>query len=261
MGKPKLRVLRHLARTGGTLISKCIGSMDDVVLLSEVHPANLAVTNPMRQAVEWFGLVSASQLSAWKMRKGPSFEQFVWACHDGAARQKKTLVIRDWTHMDFHAFPFGEPGMGNGLSEALGGLFEIVETCTVRHPLDQYLSLKGTALRDSIPMGLYLDGCAAFAEVAVEGGFVRYEDFTSDPDGKLGVLCERLDIEFDAGYADRWSSYTHITGDTVKTTGGRGYERVEIRPMKRREVDADLLAEFRGNPSYVKACELLGYEV
>lgn len=263
MSKPKIRVLRHLARSGGTLISKCIGSMDDVVLLSEVHPANLAVTNPMRQAAEWFGLISASQLSAWKMRKGPSFEQFIWACHDGAAGQKKTLVIRDWTHMDYHAFPFGKPtylaGGGNGLRDALSGMFEVVETSTVRHPLDQFLSLTSTAVGDSIPRDLYLDGCAAFAEAAVETGYIKYESFTDDPDGSLGVLCERLGLGFDAGYRERWSSYEYITGDTVKTVG-RGNQRAEIRPLKRREIDEGLLEEFRGSAAYQKTCELLGYE-
>lgn len=263
MSKPKIRVLRHLARSGGTLISKCIGSMDDVVLLSEVHPANLAVTNPMRQAVEWFGLISASQLSVWKRRKGPSFEQFIWSCHDAAAGRKQALVLRDWTHMDYHGFPFGKPaystGGGNGLRDALSGMFDVVETCTVRHPLDQYLSLTSTGVGESIPKELYLDGCAAFAEAAVEAGFVRYEDFTNDADGSLRVLCERLEIAFDPGYAERWSSYAHITGDTVKSMG-RGNQRAEIRPLKRREVEPALLEEFRASGAYRRTCELLGYE-
>ena len=38
--KITLRSIHHLACTGGTLISKCIASMPDVALISEVNPMN-----------------------------------------------------------------------------------------------------------------------------------------------------------------------------------------------------------------------------
>ena len=36
--KPKLRIIHHLACSGGTLISKCISALPNVYLLSELHP-------------------------------------------------------------------------------------------------------------------------------------------------------------------------------------------------------------------------------
>ena len=36
--KPVIRIIHHLACSGGTLISKCISAMPNVYLLSEVHP-------------------------------------------------------------------------------------------------------------------------------------------------------------------------------------------------------------------------------
>jgi len=39
--KPVLRTLHHLSCTGGTLFSKCLASMEQVALLSEVHPFNV----------------------------------------------------------------------------------------------------------------------------------------------------------------------------------------------------------------------------
>jgi len=36
--KPRIRLLHQLGRSGGTLISRCLGSMQGVVLLSEIHP-------------------------------------------------------------------------------------------------------------------------------------------------------------------------------------------------------------------------------
>ena len=40
LSKPLIRTIHHLACTGGTLISKCLGSMPDVALISEVNPLN-----------------------------------------------------------------------------------------------------------------------------------------------------------------------------------------------------------------------------
>ena len=36
--KPGIRILHHMARSGGTIISRCLGCMKDVILLSEIHP-------------------------------------------------------------------------------------------------------------------------------------------------------------------------------------------------------------------------------
>ena len=37
-GKPTIRIIHHFACSGGTLISRCLSSMPNVFLLSEVHP-------------------------------------------------------------------------------------------------------------------------------------------------------------------------------------------------------------------------------
>jgi hypothetical protein len=38
MGKQKLRMIHNMARSGSTLVCKCLGCMEGVVLLSELHP-------------------------------------------------------------------------------------------------------------------------------------------------------------------------------------------------------------------------------
>jgi len=262
--KPTIRILRHLARSGGTLISKCLGSMDGVVLISEIHPAVLNVTNPMWQAVEWFDLVSKKQMSRWKMVRGPRFEQFVWVCAQAAESRGETLVLRDWSHIDYYGHPFlKNPKMGSGLRDALEGSFEIVEACSVRHPIDQYMSFSKFPEIPQVDMDLFFDGNLAMAEYAVgcQGGkgFVRYEDLTRDPDTKLRELCGMLDIAFDPKYSERWASYTTVTGD-VRKGHGRGAGDTEIRTLERKPMDEGLLERFRADERYQRACALLGYE-
>jgi hypothetical protein len=89
---------------------------------------------------------------------------------------------------------------------------------------------------------------------------VRYEDLTRDPDGELGKLCAMLEIEFDPGYAERWGSYVHVTGDTNRS-GSEGTRVNEIRPLERKGVDERLLERLRGDERYVEICGLLGYDL
>lgn len=258
--KPVIRIVRSMARSGGTLVGKCLGSMDGVVLLSEIHPAELRVTNPMMQAQQWFGLIDKKDIAKWKTRP-PSVLQFVSLCDTRARAQGKTLVLRDWSHMDYLAVPYGKPGYGFALGDALAGAYELRVSVTTRHPIDQFVSLQQLAVvAQKLDIDAYCTGCARFAEYASEHGFHRYEDFTREPERVLRAMCDELEIGFDPGYADRWFAYTTITGDTQPGLG-RGSSRREIVELPRKAVDAALLERFRGNAEYVKACALLGYDV
>ena len=130
--------------------------------------------------------------------------------------------------------------------------------CTVRHTIDQYLSLTSLPILASagLTVEVYLKGCLRFAELCAELGFVRYEDFTRDPDTALRSICAGLALPFDAGYKDRWPAYTNITGDTA---GSRGGTKV-IRPIERRPVPQGLVAQFSAHDAYHRAKTLLGYD-
>lgn len=257
--KPTIRIIRNMARSGGTLLGKCIGSMDPVVLLSEIHPGDLRSTNPMHQARDWFGLVGAKDMMRWKVR-APSLLQFVSLCDTRARGKGRTLVLRDWSHLDYIGVPFVEPGYGFALGESLEAAYELRVSVTTRHPLDQYLSLSQLwAVAPHVDFDKYCHGCLRFAEYASGHGFHRYEDFTADPDGILGEICRELDLEFDPSYRQRWHQYKTITGDTEPGLG-RGSTKREIVPMPRKEVEPALLERFRGNDEYLRACSLLGYD-
>lgn len=256
---PVIPVLRHLARSGGTVISRCIGCMHGVVMLSEVHPANITVTQPIRQAREWFNLVTDADITRWKRSGPPTMLQLIALCEPRAKARNQRLVLRDWTHMDYIATPYGTPSMGFALRDSLAGAYDIAEAVTTRHPLDQYLSLaRMDIMRGRLTPEHYLHGCALFAEHAATVGFTRYEDFTLDPAAALQTLCERLSIPYDPTWTDRWKSYTTITGDTASNS--RGNRSDDIRPFPRAEAPAALLARFRASQDYQRACTLLGYE-
>jgi hypothetical protein len=217
--KPPIRTLHHMARSGGSMISKCLGSMKNVVLLSEIHPKGIKQYNPIAQADQWFGLLRQEDLAT--IKRGMSFNDAIALIDDRCTAKGKTI-----TH-----------------------------TASVRHPLDQWLSLSELSyIKGKIEPEDFLRGYRRFAEAAVGIGFIRYEDFTQEPDEKLHLLCERLKISFDPEYKDRWTRYKKITGGT-RTNRGRS----EIRPLPRRALEPQLLKRFEVNTDYQAAIELLGY--
>lgn len=235
---------------------KCLGSMDGVALLSELNPRG-SMGSALDQAHDWFGLLTPADVKRLTGKTLPSFIDQIELVHARALYKKKTLVIRDWTHLDFHAVPFVDAPTGKlSIVEALSERFEVLNFATVRHPLDQWLSLRRLGVVDGkLSEEDFLRGCREFAVEAVRIGFVRYEDFVRAPGVVMRTLCEGLDVSFDAGFEGKWFSYATITGDT----GDAGRGEREIEEMPRREVEEGLLERFELNEDFVEAVGLLGY--
>lgn len=265
---PTVRVLHQMARAGGTIICKCLAVMDGVVLLSEVHPRAILLANrvrpglgnhfsPLRQAREWFGLVEEGDEADLRQRTGAlRFADMIALIAARCAGRDAALIIRDWSHIDFTGVPF-EPNPPYRLRtfEALEGRMPIARACTVRHPLDQWLSLRELDyIKGNLEVGEFLGGYRSFAEQAAEIGFFRYEDFLQDPDAVLKGLCERLELAYDQGWRERWHRYDKITGDPVAIRGS-----TEIRPPPGKPVAPDLLEEFGASADYRESIALLGY--
>jgi hypothetical protein len=245
-----------MARSGGTLISRCLGCMSGVLLLSEIHPLGTTQFNPLVQAQRWYGLLSSQDLAQLRARGGIGFADAIELIHQRTVEAGQRLVIRDWSHLDFTGVPFvGDPAYRLLTADALAGRFQLRQICTVRHPLDQWLSLRGLAVvQGKLTLERYLAGFRRFAEQACEIGFLRYEDFVVSPDAAMKELCRRLELRFDRHFADRWSSYACVTGDVSGSRSG-----FEIGPVPRRTVELDLLETLGANPDYRISLELLGY--
>ena len=255
--RPTLRLVHHMARSGGTLISRCLGCMSGVLLLSEIHPLGTAQFNPLVQAQRWYGLLSSQDLAELRARGRIAFVDAIDLIYRRAADAGQRLVIRDWSHLDFTGVPFvANPAYRLLTADALAGRFELRQVCTVRHPLDQWLSLRQLAVvHGKLSLDTYLSGYRRFAEQAREIGFLRYEDFAADPSTTMKELCRRLEVRFDRHFAERWSSYAFVTGDVSGSRGG-----FEIRPVPRRAAEPGLLDQLAASADYQTSLELLGYD-
>lgn len=259
-GKPVLRLVHNMARSGSTLICKCLGCMHGVNLLSEIHPLGTHMFNPLNQAHAWFSLFNADDLQ--RLQTGSvSFVEAIELIEMRSRQRGETLVIRDWGHLDYTGLPFlNQPAFTLGLADALAPHFQLIQTATVRHPLDQWLSLsrlgsmQEVLAEGGLTIASFLQGYLEYARCCQETGFFRYEDFTSRPVQTMQAMCESLALPFDPGFIERWHAYTTITGDVASTRGGN-----EIKSLQRRQVDPALRSSFEREPAYAEALALLGY--
>lgn len=255
----EIGVIHSLARSGGTVFCKCIGVMNDVVLLSEVNPRGWTV-HPLIQARDWFGLLTDDDMAKLESEPELEFMEVIGLIHRRCAENRKRLVIRDWSHLDFLAIPFLEaPTNRLSLIEALQQTYKIKQVFQVRHPMDQSLSILRLAIwkeNGKPDLKLLFKGMRLFAEYAANTGFIRYEDFVENHQKELSNSCEILDIPFDRNYIHDWKHNKNITGNLNGSRGGTD----QIKVLPRRVVSEFTRNEITSHSDYRTTCELLGYD-
>ena len=257
MPNPTLRLIHNLARSGGTLIGKCVGCMSDVILLSEINPRGLSRFNPIDQASRWFELLTDDDLASIEDPKTAPLPELIDLVYRRAEERGASLVIRDWAHLDYVAVPFEtEPVNRLSLADALADTYDLRQIAITRHPMEQTESTFRILPPDNLPtLEHVLTAQRRYAEAAVDIGFVRYEDFVAETDGELRKICDKLELEYDPGYADRWAAYSTITGDTGAADG----TETTISLPPRKPPPPEILERLLANSDYQKTCELLGY--
>jgi hypothetical protein len=253
-----LRLLHQMARSGGTLISRCLACMDGVALLSEVHAGATGFVNPLAQAQAWFAPFDAAAWAALARRGAIPFPDAIETIELALRRQGRRLVLREWSHLDFTGVPLvADPPLRSLTAEALESRFALIRFATVRHPLDQYLSACVVpALRGRLAVAPYFKGYRRFAEMAAEVGFVTYESFCADPVDTMRRLCGALKLPVDPTFLDRQAGWTRITGDHA-IGGGRGGSVPRMLP--RRVCPRATLDAIVSNPDYRRSLDILGY--
>ena len=228
---PKIWVLHNMPRSGGTLLSKCIGSMQGHVLLSEIHPdAQHALSfNALNQAQQWHDLLPGLN---WQKT---DFIESVMKIEKAVSNKNKRLILRDWSHVDYLGPPVtDQPKMMPGLLNTLSAHFEIVSIQLVRHPLDTWLSLRRLSLikKHKIEWPQFLAAYRCYIDKTGCEHRIVYEDFLKTPEQSLQLACNKVGLLFDASFSDKWFNYKKITGDTSNSSSLRTKQKIEFRPRR-----------------------------
>jgi hypothetical protein len=225
-----IRMIHHLSATGGTLISRCLAAMPNVVLLSELHPLTASRVpfyplDPLGQiATNYRGLLpSDKQMYAL-------FRERLSPVQDMCRRHGKSLVLRDHSHSDY----LTDLPPGTRLVDALRGHYALRQIVTIRNPIDSWLSMRESGF-DSQLTGFeqYCERYLRFLDDYSDAAIWRYEDFVADPDQVLRAMCKELDLSFAPGFVDRAAK--------IILTGDSGRRPMNITALPRRDAPAGFL--------------------
>lgn len=254
-GAPVLRCIHHFACTGGTLISKVLATLPGAQLLSEIDPlSRMGMARPgNRQPFAPTDLLLALRHSLREVPQEMLADVFLAAvttARDRLAAQGQRLILRDHAHSQFCTTV--DPQTRPSLHEILAPHFDLRAVVTLRHPLESFLSLEKNGWQHFTPFTLeeYSRRYLLFLDRHRDLPWIRYEDFTADPESVLHRLCTLLDLPFSALALDLFS-LARISGDS-----GRTGPRITPRPPK--PVPEDMKDQVTA-ASYRQLCARMGY--
>jgi hypothetical protein len=244
-----IRMIHHLSATGGTVISRCLAAMPDVVLLSELHPLTPSMVpfyplDPLGQ-VAW----NYAHLLPSDERMYSLFRERLEPVVDLCRIHGKRLVLRDHSHSDY----LSERAPGTRLADALRGRYALRQVVTIRNPIDAWLSMVENGFNHHLSgFEQYCERCNRFLDDYSDVPVWRYEDFVAEPDQVMASICEELDLVFLPGFAERAAD--------VVLTGDSGRRPPNIRVLQRREVSTDFILRAVSLESYRSISDRFNYD-
>lgn len=252
--KPPVRIIQQLSCTGGTLISKCLASLPNVALLSEVNPLSKLMTkgHPRFSPTDMTYLAVHGRFPLIDELSEKIFKAEINAISEHARLLGQHLVIRDHSHSDFLV---GESACERGtVRRLLEEDHKLLSLVYVRHPVDSYLSLINNGWVHYTPdtFDEYCKRCTLFIECNEDSALYRYEDFVKDPHTQLGLICKSLQLPYG-------EDFNHIFDANV-LSGDSGRSSNTIQTRERREYDSEFRTEALKSNTYLKLCDILDYD-
>lgn len=252
--KPKIRIIHHLACSGGTLFTKCIASLPNVYVISEVHPKSTLHIKKNEYPFSPSDIITLSRFAniphinelARKV-----FIENIRILSDHVSKLGGRLVLRDHTHTDF--FVGANVEGSSVVASLLSDRFDLLRLASIRDPIDSYLSLVHNGWDSHKPQG-FEEYCRRVLHYISEyplDRVIKYEDFLESPTSVLSRVAKLLELP-DSETATDIFSIMNVTGDSGRTGD-------EILPRKRRVLDEEQSLEINESTSYKKICELIGY--
>lgn len=245
-----ITVMICFARSGGTLLNRCLGSLPNTVMFSEVNPFACAdgTEGPEtyktlhKQALEWYGINLRSE----------NFVGCILELEEHCRQNNKKLIIRDWPLINFSGHHEGSNPPNKLLTlRALEGKCEIKAFAFVRDAIDVWISHKMKNVYSFFPEYLrYIE-----AVKAENIPIFKYEDFCRDPHTSMKSICDYAGLEYQDVTSDYYK-YTKITGDTVRS---RGLKQQKITLFPRKVIPAKKSYDLSTSEEMKKANEMMGY--
>ena len=253
--KPQIRILHHLACSGGTLISKCIAAQPNVYLISEAHPhsqLHMQTQKPQYRPTDIISLSRYAQIPHAETLAEKIFVADIELLSEHVGKMGGLIVLRDHTHVDFCTSE--KYAQQPTLMKLLAEKFNVLPLATVRHPIDSYLALLNNGWVHFEPKTFdeYCKRYLAFISHFKSNQIIKYETFIKKPNSEMKRLASKLALPFTESFEDTFPLFS-ITGDS-----GRGGDDIEVR--ERRTIPDGLVDEIKSSENYHKLIKKLKYK-
>lgn len=251
-----VRIVHHMACTGGTLLSKCIAAMPNTQLLSEVNPLSPSgegLEKPVFAPTDMIRQVKQSTRGADTALLAEMFLDNLDRIQEAAQGNGYRLVLRDHSHSQYC---FG-PAVSTRpkLAEVVARRHQVLSIVTVRNPVESFLSLKARKWHLQFEPSTFDEYCMRYLAFLGDHHGVpvfRYEDFVREPHRVMAEMCGKLELPFSDQF-DVLFGVFRLTGDS-----GRSSDRIRQQPP--RKLDPETAAEVEASTHYPRLRAMLGYD-
>ncbi|OLT61232.1 hypothetical protein [Moorena bouillonii] len=240
------------ARSGGTILNQCLGSLPNVVIMSEVNPlgggsgrGNISYKTVQEQAKNWYQIDIKSN----------QFTEGILELDKKCSSQHHNLIVRDWTFINFVPFKDNKYNPPNRLLslEALQGKCDLKTFAFVRDSIDVWIS-RGTPDLES-----FFNQYITYVETLLEAKIpiFKYENFCEEPNKVILKICSLCDLEYHEVSNNKYQHFYKVNGDIQILS--RGQKQGNIKPLKRKLIPKEKIIKLNNCKNMIAANSLLGY--
>lgn len=250
----ELVIVLAYARSGGTLLNKCLASNPNNVVLSEVNPLGggwgqrkeNSFTTPGEQAYHWYGIRLLNS----------GFLESIIELNEICQQNGKNLIIRDWSFVNFSPHALNEYEPPNKFLT-----YELLKDCQpkvigyVRNSVDVWLS-RG---RKNLTSFATEYDCFIKTLFSTTTSIYKYEDLTREPVefiNKLHLACNLGSYQLNETQA---LAQSNVNGDTQLGKQSRAYNLNKIKSLPRRSINKKEIKELILNGKLLSLNRLMGY--
>lgn len=250
-----IRTIHHLSSTGGTLITKCLAAMPNVMVLNEVDPLSRMQFNPEKPIFSPTDMVALVRQGNNRVSDELLIHLFVQnleMLRNELASAGKRLLLRDHSHS--HFLEGREVNKRTSVLSMVAEHFSTHSILTVRNPIDSFLSLDVLNWKSFQPFNFdeYCKRYMHFLDAHKGLPVFKYEDFVNEPAKQMEQMCVALQLAYTGNFME--------TFDVFRFSGDSGRSGVTIKPRTRRSYDEAFLENAKTSDSYSLLVNRLGYE-
>lgn len=249
------------ARSGATILNQCLGSLPDVVMMSEVSPLGggmgrglVSYRTIKSQAKQWYGIDLKSD------------EDDFAACAIELERicdkEGKHLIIRDWNYVNFVPDKRNDYDPPNQLLslEVLKDRCELITFAFVRDAIDIWISFKFKRIRNYNDNDFFKN-YLKFVNCLIENRIplFRYEDFVLDPEMIVRNICKYAGLTFSNDFRNYYR-YEKVNGDNQHGNQSRGFRANKIKQLPRKIIAKHEIERINQSKDLKEANSLLQYQ-